>query len=156
TVNGVSRTVHAVATTPSSYTVDDRGVWNYLYGGSESGHATNTCETTIQGGTSVTVPILIRDNLCITGGSHVINAPSPAAANQLKVGNNLTVNGGSNVGTSSSKLNTVEVGGKCNGPDQSVPFAVTAGNNPCDGNHSPIWATHVSSSLDVTLDMPCI
>ena len=158
TVGGVSRTVSAIATDPSSTTVTDNKVWNYLYSDS-----TSACMT-VSGGVTVSVPILTRGNFCLSGGGHFTGS-------QLKIGGTLSDIGGSNIGTSGSPVGTVEVGG-CTAYDSSgncttkttnsctvqpsTVQTVAPGTNPCDGKHSPLYASSVSSSLDVSPQMPCI
>jgi Tfp pilus assembly protein PilX len=145
TVDGVSRTITAVATTPSTTTVTDQGVWNYLYADSTAGHTNNSCETTINGGTTTLVPVLVRDNLCISGGAHFVGA-------QLKVGGSLTVNGGANIGASAAKIALLEVAGACT----NNGVRATAGIGVCNGSSSPIWASSATSTLDVTPQMPAV
>ncbi|HEY2776350.1 MAG TPA: hypothetical protein VGI77_00470, partial [Gaiellaceae bacterium] len=158
TVDGVDRTITAVATDASTTTVTDYSVWNYLYSDS-----TSVC-TTVSGGVTVSVPILTRGNVCITGGGHFTGS-------QLKAGGTLTDTGGSNVGTVGTPVATVEIGG-CTAwntdgtcktttttpctlqPSSTVTVAV--GTNPCDGKHAPLYATSIGGSLDVTPQMPCI
>jgi Tfp pilus assembly protein PilX len=162
-VDGVSRTITAIATGASTTTVNDYSVWNYLYSDS-----TSVC-TTVAGGVTVSVPILTRGSVCITGGGHFLGS-------QLKVGGTLTDTGGSNIGTSSAKVSTVEIGGctAWNTGDNSTSGTcktttatsctvqpstvqtVAPGVNPCDGAHSPLYATSVGNTLDVTPQMPCI
>ncbi|HET7648174.1 MAG TPA: hypothetical protein VFK17_06355 [Gaiellaceae bacterium] len=164
TSGGVSRTVTADATPPSTTTFDEWSVWNYLYADS-----TSSC-LSITGGVTVTVPILARGNVCVTSGGHIAN-PSTGSAIAVQVGGTLTDTGGSNVGTSSSKLDKVQIGG-CTAWDSSgacttksatpctlqpsTIVSVAAGTNPCDGAHSPLYANSVSGTLDVTPSMPCI
>lgn len=136
TYGGITRVVHAQADVPSPVTVTDSGVWNYLYADSTSG----SCPTTIGGSTIVSVPVLVRGNLCLQ---------SQYSGSQLQVGGNLTVSGGKGqVGTASSKVPVLRIGGTCNG--------VTPATGGCDGKHSPIYATSVSQSLDVQPQMPPI
>ncbi|HKB94910.1 MAG TPA: hypothetical protein VKC62_11845, partial [Gaiellaceae bacterium] len=68
--------------------------------------------------------------------------------NQLKVGGYLSVSGNAKIGTSSSKISTLQVAGLCN--------SVAPGTGACDGKHNPIYASSVTTSLDVTPSMPCI
>ena len=158
TVDSVHRTITAIATDASTTTVTDYSVWNYLYSDS-----TSSC-TTISGGVTVSVPILTRGNVCISGGGHFTGS-------QLKVGGTVSDIGGSNIGTSGSPVGTVEIGscnswntdGTCHATtatgctvQPSSTFTVAAGTSWCDGTHSPLYATHIGTSLDVTPQMPCI
>ena len=154
TVDGITRSVTEVANTPTT----NYSVWNYLYSDS-----TSVC-TTISGGVTVSVPILTRGNVCISGGGHFTGS-------QLKVGGTLSDIGGSNVGTSAAPVGTVEVGGctawKSDGSCQtttgtgctvqpSSTFTVAVGTSWCNGKQTPLWATTINSSVDVTPQMPCI
>jgi hypothetical protein len=136
TIDGISRTITEIATQPSDKETIIQDVWNYVYADSTSTSCTN-----LNGNVAVTVPILVRGNLCL-GGSQTFSG------SQLKVGGYLTVTGSAKIGSSSSKISTLQVAGTCN--------SVTAGTGVCDGNHSPIYASSVRNSLDVTPAMPCI
>ncbi|HVS85955.1 MAG TPA: hypothetical protein VHD91_10015 [Gaiellaceae bacterium] len=164
TSGGITRTVSANATPPSSTTTQESDVWNYLYSDS-----TSTCFA-IGGGVTVTVPILTRGNLCVTNGGTVAN-PSSGTAIAVQVGGTLTDTGGSTIGSSSKKLSKVQIAGctawnsdgscktKSSTPctlQPSTIVSVAAGTNPCDGSHSPLYANSVSGTLDVTPSMPCI
>lgn len=150
TVGNVIRTVSAKAYVPGAATTTDAGVWNYLYADSTATHSCSNSWDTLSGGTTVSVPILTRGDLCITGGSHFTGS-------QLEVGGKLTVQGGSNVGTSSTKITKLNVGGS---PSTSAcsnnGTAVTPGTSVCDGNHSAIYAQSVGTSLSVTPQMPSV
>jgi hypothetical protein len=153
-VDSVSRTITAIATPTSS----NPSVWNYLYADS-----TSVC-TTITGGVTVSVPILTRGNVCVTKGGIFTGS-------QLKVGGTLTDTGGSNIGTAATKVPVVEIGGctawatdgscstttanSCTLQPSSV-VTVAPGTSPCDGSHSPLYATSIGSTVDVTPQMPCI
>lgn len=156
-IHGQSRTVSAIATDPSSQTVTDNTVWNYLYSDS-----TSVC-TTISGGVTVSVPILTRGNVCVSGGGHFIGS-------QLKVGGTLSDVGGSNIGTSASPVGVVQIGGctawtngscsttttnSCTVQPSTVQ-TVAPGTSPCDGKHSPLYASSIGGTLNVTPEMPCI
>ncbi len=135
---GTTRSVAAQADVPSPVTVNNSGVWNYLYADSISG----ACPTSIGGSTSVNVPTLTRGNLCILG-SATFNG------SQLEVGGNLTVSGSARIGSSGHGIPTLQVAGTtCQG--------VTPGTGACDGVHSPVFANSVASSLSVTPQMPPI
>lgn len=151
TVGGSTRVVTAQANVPSPVTVTDTGIWNYLYADNNSGHATNTCETTIQGGTTVSVPMLVRDNLCITGGAHFL-------ATQLEVGGNLTVNGGANVGTSSKPVSTVKIAGTPSSTACTNGYSgsTTPGTGNCDGKHASLYSSVVGTNLDLQPAMPTV
>jgi Tfp pilus assembly protein PilX len=154
TVDGITRQVTEIANTPTV----NYSVWNYLYSDS-----TTVC-TTISGGVTVSVPILTRGNVCISGGGHFTGS-------QLKVGGTLSDTGGSNVGTSAAPVGIVEVGGctawKADGTCQtttatgctvqpSSTFTVAVGTSWCNGAQTPLWATTINSTVDVTPQMPCI
>ena len=158
TVDGISRSITAVATGASTTTVVNYSVWNYLYSDS-----TSVC-TTISGGVTVSVPILTRGNVCISGGGHFTGS-------QLKVGGTLSDTGGSNVGTSAAPVGTVEVGGctawntdgSCKTTtgtactvQPSSTYTVAVGTSYCNGKQTPLWATTINSTVDVTPQMPCI
>jgi hypothetical protein len=110
-------------------------VWNYLYS-----DATGAC-TTVNGNVTISVPLLLRGSFCLSGSQFFTGS-------SLKVGGSLTVTGSAKIGSSTTSISTLQVAGTCNG--------VTAGTGACDGKHSPIFASSVSSSLDVTPQMPCI
>lgn len=164
TSGGLTRTVRADATPPSSTTVDGTSVWNYLYADD-----TSSC-LSISGGVTVSVPILTRGNVCISGGGHVVN-PTGGSAITLQVGGTLSDVGGSNVGTSSQKLSKVQIGGctawnsdgscatsttnSCTVQPSTI-VTVAPGTSYCDGAQTPLWANEVGGSLDVTPEMPCI
>lgn len=164
TSGGITRTVTANATPPSTTTTQETDVWNYLYSDS-----TSSC-LSIAGGVTVTVPILTRGNLCLSGGG-VIKNPSGGSAIAVQVGGTLSDVGGSTIGTSSSKLSAVQIGGctawntdgtckttttsSCTLQPSTI-VTVSPGTNPCDGAHSPLYASSVSSTLAVTPSMPCI
>lgn len=154
TVDGITRSITEIANTPTT----NYSVWNYLYADS-----TSVCMT-ISGGVTVSVPILTRGNVCISGGGHYTGS-------QLKVGGTLSDTGGSNVGTSAAPVGTVEVGGctawKTDGSCQtttgtgctvqpSSTFTVAVGTSWCNGKQTPLWATTINSNVDVTPQMPCI
>lgn len=158
TVDGIHRTITAIATDASTTTVTDYSVWNYLYSDS-----TSTC-LTISGGVTVSVPILARGNVCLSGSGHFIGS-------QLKVGGTVSDIGGSNIGTSGTPVSTVQVG-SCNSwntdgtckthtatgctVQPSSTYTVAAGTSYCDGKHAPLYATSIGTNLDVTPQMPCI
>lgn len=162
TVGGVTRTVTAQASPPSTNTVQQTGVWNYLYADS-----TSTC-LSISGNVTVSVPILARGNICLSGGGHIINGTS---AITLAAGGTISDIGGSNIGASSSKLTSVQIGGctawnssgacttttstGCTVQPNSV-FSVAPGTSYCNGAQSPLWANQVVTTLSVTPAMPCI
>ena len=146
TVDGVTRTVSAQASYPGTTTYTDTSVWNYLYADSSS----SGCPTQISGGVTVAVPLLTRSGLCISGGSHY-------TGNQLEVGGTLSVQGGSNVGTSTSKVGKVNVVGSCtlSTPNNGTQ-TVTPGTSYCDGTKSPLYASSMSQTLSVTPSMPTV
>jgi hypothetical protein len=141
TYNGTERTVHAEANVPSPVTVQQTGVWNYLYADQKS--TDGTCDTTIGGSTTVSVPTFVRGNLCLQ---------SKFTGSQLGVGGNLTLgsqgssHGG--VGSSGAPISSLAVSGSCNG--------VTTGTGTCNGKTSPIYATSVSSALSLTPQLPAL
>lgn len=135
---GITRDVHAQADVPSPVSVTNSGVWNYLY--ADEVTSDGSCPTTIGGSTTVSVPVLVRGNLCLQ---------SQFSGAQLEVGGNVTVSGGKGqIGTSTAKVPVLRIAGTCNG--------VTPATSTCDGAHSPIYATSVSHTLDVTPQMPTI
>jgi hypothetical protein len=143
TVDGVSREVHAQATDPSSTTVTDSGVWNYVYA-----DAPNTgCATTLNASITISVPVLIRGDFCIGGSLNFTGA-------QLQVGGKLSVTGSAKIGTSTKAITSLQVGLDSN--STSTCNSVAPGTGACDGKHSPIFATTVSKGLSVTPQMPCI
>jgi hypothetical protein len=84
--------------------------------------------------------VFTRGNLCLQ---------DPFTGAQLEVGGNLTLSGGkAAIGTSSSPIGTLAVGGTCSG--------VTAGTGVCNGRTSPIYATNATSTLGVSPGMPPI
>ena len=134
TVGGVSRVVTEVATKQSDKDIYNPNVWNYLYADSPG------C-TTINGNVTINVPLLLRGSFCLSGSQLFTGS-------QLKIGGSLTMTGSAKIGSSSTKIDVLQVGGTCNG--------VTPGTGVCDGSHSPIYAKSASGSLDVTPQMPCI
>jgi len=151
TVDGVTKTVSAQAYVPDDSSSSSYALWNYLYADDTSGQATNTCETTIQGGVTVSVPVYVRDNLCITGGAHFTGS-------SLTVDGNLTVNGGANVGTASKKIDSVQVGGTPTASACTVGSrsAVTPGTSWCDGTHASLYANLVGASPPSNPGMPVV
>lgn len=141
TVNGVSRTVKAQANVPSPVTSTETAVWNYLYA-----DGTGSC-TTWNGNVNVSVPILIRGDLCLSGSQSFSGAT-------LEVGGNISVTGSAKIGSASTPIQALKVGltptstNTCNG--------IAPGTSSCDGKHSPIYATTVAEGVDVTPTMPCI
>ena len=141
TYHGVTRTVHAQANVPSPVTSSETAVWNYLYA-----DGTGSC-TTWNGNVTVTVPILVRGDLCLGGSQSFTGAT-------LEVGGNLTVTGSAKVGSAGKPIQEVKVGltststNTCNG--------LTPGTSTCDGKHSPVYASTVGEGVDVTPSMPCI
>jgi hypothetical protein len=135
TYRGITKTVSAQANVPSPITVNDGSVWNYLYADSTSG-----C-TTLANSTVITVPIFIRGNLCMANSAQITGV-------NVEVGGNITFANTSSIGTSVSKISSLQVAGTCNG--------VTPGTGTCDGSHSPVWANSVQSSLSVSLSMPTV
>jgi len=135
-VDGVSRVITEIATKQTDKDVYNPNVWNYLYADASG------C-TSMSGNVTVSVPVLIRGSLCLSGSFAFTGS-------QLKIGGSLTMSGSAKVGSSSTKIDVLQVGAAngCNG--------VTAGTGSCDGSHSPIYAKSVSKTLDVTPQMPCI
>ena len=135
TYDGIAKTVSAQVNVPSPITVNDGSVWNYLYADSTVG-----C-TTLANSTVITVPIFIRGNLCMTNSAQITGA-------NVEVGGNITFANTASIGTSTQKIQALQVGGTCNG--------VTPGTGSCDGAHSPVWANQVMSHLTVSLTMPSV
>lgn len=148
TVGSITRNVQAQATVPSPVTTTQSGVWNYVYADASG----STCATTINGTVTISVPIMVRGDLCLGGSLNYTGV-------QLEVGGNLSVTGSAKVGTASRPATTVRVG-----LTSSSTNTCTLGNNPavtpgtgvCDGKHSPLYATNISEGVDVTPSMPCI
>ena len=99
TMNGMTRRVSAQASVGASQTIPDPSIWNYLYADNR-----NSC-LTLQGGSTIAVPLYVQGPLCI-GGAHFTGS-------DLEVDGNLSINGNSNIGTSSSKIAKLEVAGTC-------------------------------------------
>lgn len=139
TYDGTVRTVHAEADVPSPVTVQQTGVWNYLY--SDHVSTDGSCDTTIGGSTTVSVPTFVRGNLCLQ---------SKFTGSQLGVGGSLTLTSSGNshggVGSASAPISSLAVEGSCNG--------VPTGTSTCNGTTSPIYASSVSSSLSLTPELP--
>jgi Tfp pilus assembly protein PilX len=142
-VHGTSRQVHAQATDPTSTLVTDSGVWNYVY----SDAAGTTCATTLNGTISITVPIMVRGDLCLGGSLNYTGA-------QLQVGGNLSVTGSAHIGTSGAKIQAIQIG--LTSTSTNTCNSVTPGTGVCNGSTSPIYATSITRGLSVTPQMPCI
>ncbi|HEY2072103.1 MAG TPA: hypothetical protein VGG88_00870 [Gaiellaceae bacterium] len=142
-VDGVHRQVHAQATDPTTTLVTDSGVWNYVYADA----AGTSCATAWNGSVTVSVPIMVRGDLCLSGSINFTGS-------QLQVGGNLSVTGSAKIGTSTTKIQSLQVG--ITSTSTSTCNSVTPGSGACDGSHSPIFATAVSKGLSVTPQMPCI
>lgn len=148
TVNGITRNVQAQAVVPSPVTTTQTGVWNYVYADASG----STCATTINGTVTISVPIMVRGDLCLGGSLNYTGS-------QLEVGGNLQISGSAKVGTASKKVTTVRVGLTSSSTNtctvgNSSPVLPGVGN--CDGAHSPIYASSISEGVDVTPSMPCI
>ncbi len=137
---GVTRVIKAIANIPSAVTTTDPSVWNYLYADSTSG----TCQTTISGSNVVNVPIVTRGDLCITSSALF----QGGANTQLVVGGNLTVSSTKGIGTTAAPVAKLVVAGTCN--------SVTPGTGACDGTHSPIYASNISTTLPFQPKLPAI
>lgn len=151
TVAGITKTVHTQAYVPSNSSSSSYQLWNYLYADDNSGHATNTCETTLNGGVTVNVPVYVRDNLCINGGAHFTGS-------SLTVDGNLTVNGGANVGTSSKPIDSVQIGGTPSSSACTNGYngAVTPGTSYCDGKHASLYSKSVGTNVPTNPGMPTV
>jgi Tfp pilus assembly protein PilX len=164
TVGTVTRTVSADVTPSSTQTVQNTAIWSYIYQDS-----TSQC-LSITGNLTITVPILSRGDICLSGGSHIVN-PSGGSAIAVEAGGTLSDTGGSNIGTSTSPLGGVQIAGcttwasngsctattstGCTVQPTSV-YTVAPGTSYCNGLQTPLWASSVNSSLSVTPAMPCI
>lgn len=147
TVRGVTRTITAIANVPSPVTTTQTGVWNYVYSDSSG------C-TTINSNVVISVPILVRGDLCL-GGSMTYTG------SQLAVGGNLTVAASNKavIGTSAQRVATIRIG-----LTPSSTNTCTTGNNApvlpgvgvCNGAQNSIWATSIAEGVGVTPTMPCI
>jgi hypothetical protein len=133
--SGTTRTISTQANVPGPVTVQDTGVWNYLYADSTS----SGCATSVQGSTTVDVPMYVRGNLCLN---------DPFTGSQLGVGGDLTIGSKGKIGTSTSPVGLLAVAGSCNG--------VAAGTGACDGATDPIYASHVSSNLGIAAGLPVL
>jgi Tfp pilus assembly protein PilX len=148
TVGSITRTVHAQATVPSPVTVTQTGVWNYVYADASG----TTCATTINGTVTISVPIMVRGDLCVSGSLNYTGV-------QLEVGGNLSVSGSAKLGTASKPVSTIKVGltpSSTNTCTIGNATPVTPGTGGCDGKHSPVYATTIGEGVDVTPSMPCI
>ncbi|HEV2591389.1 MAG TPA: hypothetical protein VGU02_05790, partial [Gaiellaceae bacterium] len=124
TANGVSRTVSTqiTVTTTSNTTYDDT-MWSYIYVKDSNG----VC-TTVLGGSHVNVPMYTPGNLCFSGSGTFTGS-------DLEVGGYLNAqdSGGNVIGTSTSKIAKLVVGGTCT--------QMKSGKNwPCTGAGPTIWA----------------
>ena len=137
TINGTSRKVSAQATVGASQTIPDPSIWNYLYTDNK-----NSCFT-LQGGSTVAVPLYTQGPVCITGGAHFTGS-------DLEVGGSLTIGGGSNIGTSSSKIAKLEIAGTCSQLNTGLP------NPGCAGNGPLIYASTVGNTVSPVLTMPTV
>jgi Tfp pilus assembly protein PilX len=128
TVDGVSRTVSAQANAGSTTTTTDPTIWNYLYVAS-----TGTCMS-LSGGSQIKVPLYTPGSVCISGGSDFTGS-------DLEVGQNLSVpDSGSYIGTSSSKIAKLGVGGTC--------YQQKSGKTwPCNGSGPTIYASTVNTTV---------
>lgn len=135
TVGGVGRTVSEQADVPPPQTILDPTIWNYLYVNS-----TSSC-LTLTGGSQIKVPLYTPGSLCISGGSTFTGS-------DLEVGGGLTVpDSGSSIGSSSSKITKLDVGGTC--------YQQKSGKTwPCNGNGPTIWATTAGTAVSPSLTMP--
>jgi Tfp pilus assembly protein PilX len=164
TVGTVTRTVGADVTPSSTTTIQNTAIWSYIYSDS-----TSQC-LSITGNLTITVPMISRGNICLSGGSHIVN-PAGGSPIAVEAGGTLSDIGGSNMGTSASSLARVQIGGctawaadgtctastanSCTVQPSSV-FTVAPGTSYCDGTQTPLWASTVNSNLTVTPAMPCI
>jgi Tfp pilus assembly protein PilX len=139
TYNGVSRTVSAVATVPPPTTVttssSDWSVWSYIYVANPN---TSQC-TSVSNGVSISVPMYVNGNLCLTGGSHYYGS-------DLEVNGNLTVDQGATVGKSNqpvAKMNALSCSQQ--------------GGAACDGSHGNIWVAAPGVGHNVPIEtMPSV
>jgi Tfp pilus assembly protein PilX len=137
---GITRIIKATANIPSAVTTTDPSVWNYLYADSTAAG----CPTTISGSNVVNVPIVTRGNLCLVSSAAI----SGGANSQVVVGGNLTVSSSKGIGTTAAPLAKLVVGGTCN--------SVATGTGVCDGTHSPIYASNISSTLPFNPVLPAL
>jgi Tfp pilus assembly protein PilX len=148
TVAGITRTVHAQALVPGPVTVTQSGVWNYVY----ADVAGTTCATTINGTVTISVPIMVRGDLCLSGSLNYTGV-------QLEVGGNLSVTGSAKIGSATKSVNTVRVGltpTSTNTCTVGNATPVLPGVGVCDGAHAPVYVTSISEGVDVQPSMPCI
>lgn len=147
-VGSITRTVHAQAIVPGPVTVTESGVWNYVYADASG----SSCATYINGTVAISVPIMVRGDLCLAGSLNYTGS-------QLEVGGNLSVTGSAKVGTSSKPVTTIKVGLTSTSTNTCTlgnDPAVMPGTGGCDGKHSPLYATTIGEGVDVQPSMPCI
>ncbi|HVW89090.1 MAG TPA: hypothetical protein VHC01_06455 [Gaiellaceae bacterium] len=143
TVGNVSRTVstEVQATTQTTTTsvqtpVPDPSIWSYVYVDGSSGACTS-----LQGGSQIKVPLYTPGNFCMSGGTSFTGS-------SMQVGGYLSVpDSGSYVGSSSSKIATLQVHGTCTQQKSGQYW-------PCNGNGPTVWANSVGTTLSPTLTMP--
>jgi Tfp pilus assembly protein PilX len=143
TIDGITRQVQALMTGPSTQPVANTGVWNYVYADA----AGTSCATSMNGNVNISVPIMVRGDLCLGGSLNFTGS-------QLQVGGNLSVSGSAKIGSASTPITQLQVG--LTSTSTSTCQSVTPGTGVCDGKHSPIYATSVIKGVSVTPQMPCI
>lgn len=110
--------------------------WNYVY--SRGTNTTGACDMTLQQSVAINSPLLVTGNLCMENTSSLLKGP-------VVIGGKLTMTNGNTVGTSTTNLSSVAVGGTCS---KSNPSA--ASQTPCTGGAAvKIYANTVSSSPPV-------
>jgi hypothetical protein len=134
-IDGLSRVVTAQANVPPPQVIPDPTIWNYLYSNS-----TTSC-LTLQGGSTINVPLYTQGPVCITGGAHFTGS-------DLEINSSLTIGGGSNIGTSSQPITKLDIAGTCTQLNTGLP------NPVCDGHTGLIHASTVGNAVSPTLTMP--
>ena len=103
--------------------------WNYIY----SRRTGNTCDMTIDQTVQISSPLFVNGNLCLQNQAKVTKGP-------LVVGGNLTQTNNNSVGTGSTPVNSVVVGGTCSKGSTT--------QNPCLGTPAAnIFATTFTRTL---------
>jgi Tfp pilus assembly protein PilX len=125
------RTLSAQAkvTPPPPQTVQ-ASAWDYLFAGGTG----QTCDMLLSQSVNIVAPIYAVGNLCLTNTATVTAGP-------LTVGGVLSLSQNANsVGTSTTPVNAVHLGGGCQTPNGQV-------HNPCRGNPDKVYATTLDSTI---------
>ena len=118
TVGTVSRTVSVDLTPTQTTSTQSYALWNYLYIDSLS-----CVGATLSGGTTVTMPILARGDLCLQGSS-------TSVLNTVEVGGSLSFTGNPKIGTrlalSRSSRSSAPASGSLPAPAPATAIATTS------------------------------